>query len=116
MTPNQFRRLALSFPESAEQSHMGHPDFRVRGKIFATLNYPSKGWGMVKLTPDQQQEFVKMDGKTFVPVKGKWGQQESTNVELKSAREELLAEALEAAWRNAEPKTLLGQFSPGLTK
>ncbi len=54
MTSNDFRRLALSFPETAEQAHMDHPDFRVAGKIFATLGYPEVGWGMVKLTPIEQ--------------------------------------------------------------
>ncbi len=58
MTANDFRHTALSFPEAVESSHMDHPDFRVGGKIFATLGYFDKGWGMVKLMPDQQEEFV----------------------------------------------------------
>ena len=58
MTTEGFRRLALSFPEATEEAHMGHPDFRVRGKIFATLGYPDLSWGMVKLTPEQQDAFV----------------------------------------------------------
>src|SRR5206468_9304921 len=58
MTPEGFRRLALRMPEASESAHMGHPDFRVRGKIFATLSYPDESWGMVKLTPEQQEAFV----------------------------------------------------------
>ncbi|MDR3704049.1 MAG: MmcQ/YjbR family DNA-binding protein [Candidatus Sulfopaludibacter sp.] len=58
MTPEDFRRLALSFPETTEQEHMHHPDFRVRGKIFATLGYPHDNWAMVKLPPEQQANFV----------------------------------------------------------
>jgi len=88
---------------------MGHPDFRVNGKIFATLNYPNRDWGMVKLTTDQQLDLVKSDS-SFVPVKGKWGKQGSTNVHLRSVSRRKLGEALEAAWRNAAPKTLLDDF------
>jgi len=58
MTSNDFRRLALSFPETSEQTHMDHPDFRVAGKTFATLGYPEDGWGMVKLTPIEQGMFI----------------------------------------------------------
>ena len=58
MTADQFRDLALNLPEAVEVGHMGHPDFRVRNKIFATLGYPKADWAMVKLTPDQQEQFV----------------------------------------------------------
>src|SRR5713101_10113341 len=69
VTAEQFRRLALGFPEAFESSHMRHPDFRVRGgKLFATLAYPDKAWGMVKLTPEQQEEFVGAELEVFVPV------------------------------------------------
>jgi hypothetical protein len=74
VTADQFRRLALSFPEAFASSHVNHPDFRVRGgKIFATLAYPDKKWGMVKLTPEQQEEVVRAEPKVFEPVKGGWG-------------------------------------------
>jgi hypothetical protein len=68
-----FRKLALSLPEAVESAHMGHPDFRVRGKIFATLGYPDKGWGMVKLTMDDQELFTSLAPDAFSPVKGGWG-------------------------------------------
>jgi hypothetical protein len=107
VTAADFRRLALSFPETEERSHMNHPDFRVAGKIFATLSYPDEAWGMVKLFPDQQAEFVAADPKMFTPVKGGWGKQGGTNVLLKAASEERVRQALAAAWQNTAPKTLL---------
>ena len=58
MTPNDFRKLALSLPETEERAHMKHPDFRVAGKIFATLGYPNKTRAMVKVTPVEQEMLV----------------------------------------------------------
>jgi hypothetical protein len=100
MTANQFRRLALEMADAVESAHMGHPDFRVRGKIFATLGAPDDGWGMVKLTPDQQQQFVHDQPNAFVPVPGGWGRKGATYVNLSSATPDTLRPALEAAWRN----------------
>ncbi len=105
MTPDDFRRLALDMPGASEHSHMRHPDFRVRGKIFATLGYPGKTWGMVKLTPEQQRAFVQSDGAAFVPVKGGWGERGCTNVRLAKAREALLQEAIAAACGNIPEQT-----------
>jgi hypothetical protein len=104
MTAADFRRLALSLPGAEERSHMNHPDFRVGGKIFATLSYPDEGWGMVKLFPDQQAEFVGAHPKMFAPVKGGWGKQGCTHVLLKAAKKELVREAMQAAWERAAPK------------
>ncbi len=103
MTAEQFRKLALSLPEAAEQSHRGHPDFRVHGKIFATLGYPDEEWAMVKLSRDQQQQWVEAEPKIFRPVKGEWGLRGSTNVLLKPATRGKIQPALEAAWRNVAP-------------
>ena len=75
MTPNEFRKLALSFPEAIESAHMRHPDFRVGGKIFATLGYPDDDWAMVKLTRDDQREIIRSDPAVFKSVKGAWGRQ-----------------------------------------
>jgi hypothetical protein len=100
VTPDDFRRLALEMPGASEQSHMRHPDFRVRGKIFATLGYPDKAWAMVKLTPEQQRAFVKSDGDAFAPVKGAWGTKGCTNVRLAAAGEGSVHEALVEACRN----------------
>lgn len=76
---------------------MGHPDFRIRGRIFATLGYPDEAWGMVKLTPERQRSFVQSDPDAFVPVKGAWGERGATYVRLSRAREDLVREALIAA-------------------
>ena len=86
MTADQFRRLALSLPEATESAHMGHPDFRVKGKIFATLDYPEPGWGMVKLTPEQQAELVQAEPDVFEPCAGAWGARGCTNVRLRAVK------------------------------
>ena len=106
MTPDDFRKLALSFPEAIESAHMRHPDFRVGGKIFATLGYPNKDSAVVKLRPDEQKEFARRNRGVFRPVKGAWGRQGSTNVYLPAAQIEIVREALTAAWRNTAPKRL----------
>ncbi len=106
MNPEQFRRLALELPESTESSHMGHPDFRVGGRIFATLGYPSTGWGMVKLPADRQEVLVAAKPEAFVPVKGAWGRRGATSVKLSLAPKNLVKQALLSAWRNTAPKTL----------
>lgn len=111
MTANEFRRIALSFPETEERMHMDHPDFRVAGKIFATLGYPEDGWAMVKLTPVEQEVLVKAKPSVFNPCAGAWGRRGCTNVHLKSARKPTLRRALEAAWRLAAPEPLYRQFN-----
>lgn len=98
MTAASFRKLALSLPNVVEQSHMGHPDFRIEGKIFATLGYPRAGWAAVGLTPYDQDSFVKMQPKAFIPVKGKWGEQGATNIALRYATATVVSAALNAAY------------------
>ena len=110
MTADEFRSLALSLPEASENAHMGHPDFRVGGKIFATLGPPGADWGMVKLTPEQQAVFVRSEPSVFQPVKGGWGRRGATNVCLRTATEPSARQALVAAWRNTAPKRLSAQF------
>jgi hypothetical protein len=99
MTAEDFRRLALGMKDAIESEHMGHPDFRINGKIFATLHADER-WGMVKLTPEQQQEFVRRDPAAFVPEKGAWGRQGYTAVQLRSIDEEAVGEVMTLAWRN----------------
>ena len=106
MTPNEFRELALSFAEAIESAHMRHPDFRVGGKIFATLGYPDENSAMVKLSPDDQKEFVRTSPGIFTRVKGAWGRQGGTNIYLPGATINIVSEALTAAWRNTAPKRL----------
>lgn len=91
---------------------MGHPDFRVRGKVFATLGYPDDRHGMVRLTPDQQADCVESDPASFAPSAGAWGRGGSTTVLLKTADPELVRRALAAAWRKAAPKSV-GEARPG---
>jgi hypothetical protein len=110
MTAAEFRQLALSFPETAESAHMEHPDFRVGGKVFATLGYPNAGWAMVKLMPDEQQDFVRTEPEVFVTVKGGWGRRGATNVRLKAVKKASLRKALEAAWRNTAPKRIVAEL------
>ena len=106
MTPNEFREQALSFPEAIESAHMHHPDFRVGGKVFATLGYPDKDSAMVKLSAADQKEFFRISPGVFTLVKGAWGRQGATNIYLPAARTNIVREALTAAWRNTAPKRL----------
>jgi hypothetical protein len=107
MTEDDFRRLALCLPEAVESTHMAHPDFRVGGKIFATLRAPGEGWAMVKLPPDQQEAFVRAFPSVFEPVKGTWGLRGATNVRLAKAKEPPVRHALRIAWRDRAPRRLV---------
>ena len=107
MTPNEFRELALSFPEAIESAHMRHPDFRVGGKIFATLGYPDENSAMVKLSANDQKEFVRTNPGVFTAAKGAWGRQGATTINLRATTIGIVREALTAAWRRAAPKRLL---------
>lgn len=107
MGPEEFRRLARSLPEAVEKEHMQHPDFRVGGKIFATLGYPDEHWAMVKLSSLEQERFVRSHPDAFSPSKGAWGRQGSTSVRLRAATKSVVLDALKAAWRNTAPKKLV---------
>jgi hypothetical protein len=109
MTSDDFRQMALGLPEVSESAHMGHPDYRVGGKVFATLDYPREGWGMVKLSAEEQRMFVQTEPAAFMPVKGSWGRRGCTNVLLEAAREAAVYDALRAAWRRVAPKGLDGR-------
>ena len=100
MTIDQFRRMALEIPTAVEQSHMNHPDFRVTGKIFASLGAPDANWGMLKLTPDQQRAFIEKAPEVFKPCSGAWGRAGATNVYLASAKASLARAAIKAAAKN----------------
>jgi hypothetical protein len=95
----QFRRIALSFPGAEEGAHMGHPDFRAGGKIFATLGAPDADHGMVALMPEQQEDFMALARDAFRPAAGAWGRGGSTLVRLAEVSEDVLENALSAAWR-----------------
>ncbi len=105
MTTAEFRAAALKVPGARESAHMNHPDFRVNGKIFASLGYPDGGWGMVKLTPTQQSAFTKEAPKMFAPCAGAWGKAGATSIHLASARKRILHKALRAASQNIINRT-----------
>src|SRR5450755_3970684 len=94
-----FRRLALSMEGAEEGSHMGAVDFRVGGRIFATLASQKLGYGNLMLTPEQQAEFVGGQPDVFLPVSGGWGKMGATHIRLAVANEDMLAGALHAAWK-----------------
>jgi hypothetical protein len=102
---NDFRRIALAMEGAVEGAHMGHPDFRVGGRIFATLHQNLHD-GMVKLTPDQQKRFVKDHAGAFTPENGAWGLQGSTRVHLGAVDEDALGEAITLAWQNTVSKSI----------
>jgi hypothetical protein len=109
MDADDFRRIALSLEGAEESSHMGQPDFRVGGKIFATLASAEQGYGNLMLTPEQQQAFVEELPNVFLPIHGGWGRMGMTHILLAAANEDVLTGALRTAWKlridkNAKPK------------
>jgi hypothetical protein len=109
MTPAGFRKLALALPGAEEGAHMSHPDFRIGGRIFATLGYPRADLAAVALTAEDQAAFVAMKPEAFVPVKGKWGEQGATNIILRYASVAATREALAAAYETRVKKTTAGR-------
>ena len=105
MTADEFRRIALEIPTAVECSHMNHPDFRLAGKIFASLGVPDESWGMAKLTPEQQRTFIEEAPKVFKRCSGAWGRQGYTNVFLPAATAKLVRAALHAAAKNIASHT-----------
>ena len=98
-TPADFKRLALSLEGAEEGSHMGATDFRVGGRIFATLASQTKGYGNLVLTPEEQAVFVDELPEVFVPIAGGWGRMGMTHIVLAKASEDVLRGALQTAWR-----------------
>lgn len=117
MTPAEFRRIALAMPAAVESAHMGHPDFRVAGKIFATL-FPrdDRTWGMVKLKPEQQRLLVSAQSDLLSAVPGGWGRGGATQVRLggraNADQKRAVRAAMIAAWRNVAPKKLVEDQDP----
>jgi hypothetical protein len=98
MTAEDFREIALSMQDAIEASHMGHPDFRANGRIFATLHHDDE-WGTVMIAPDEQAELMKTHPKMFEPASGAWGRQGSTNVRLSAANAATVRGAIVLAWQ-----------------
>jgi hypothetical protein len=106
---DRFRAMALSLPDAVESAHMGNPDFRVGGRIFATLSGQALGRGVLKLTPEQQAEFVAELPEVFEPVQGGWGRMGMTYLVLDRADEETMRGALATAHRNVAAKQAAGR-------
>ncbi len=105
MTADDFRRLALTFPEAVEQSHMNHPDFRVGGRIFATLSADEE-YGVLLLSPEEQTHYLAAEPAGFSSVPGGWGRKGSTRVHLDNVTGVILREAMTAAWKKRASKHL----------
>ena len=99
MTVDDFRRIALSLEGAEESSHMGHPDFRIGGRIFATLAAAVQGYGNLMLSPEQQARFVEELPEVFIPITGGWGRNGATHIRLAAASEDVLKGALQTAWK-----------------
>src|SRR5215472_471450 len=113
MTAKDFRRIALSLEGAEEGSHMGAVDFRVGGRIFATLAAVRQGYGNVMLTPEQQAEFVGELPEVFVPIAGGWGRNGATHIRLAAANEDVVTGALQAAWKvRVEKNAKVGKKKP----
>ncbi|MCE9634995.1 MAG: MmcQ/YjbR family DNA-binding protein [Planctomycetes bacterium] len=106
MNADDFRGLALSFPGTEEKAHMAHPDFRVGGKIFASLTSNEDPSGMVKVSPAEQAALLAEAPLVYRPANGAWGRQGCTLVRLAAANETSVRRALAAAWRGTAPKRL----------
>jgi hypothetical protein len=104
MTAHEFRAIALSPPDTVELSHMNHPDFRIGGKIFATLSYPSCEWGALGLPPEEQARVIHAEPDVFVPAEGAWGRSGATQVYFPLARKGSVRAALRAAWQSRMQK------------
>jgi hypothetical protein len=117
MNAKDFRRIALSFEGAEESSHMGQPDFRVGGRIFATLASEKLGYGNLMLTLEQQQAFVEELPDMFLPIAGGWGRMGMTHIRLAAANEDMLTGALHTAWKlRVEKNTKTGKKNPAATK
>lgn len=116
MTVDDFRRIALSMEGAEESSHMGQPDFRVGGRIFATLASADQGYGNLMLTFEEQAAFVEELPEVFLPIHGGWGRMGMTHIRLAAASEDVLAGALRTAWRlRMEKNRKSARKKPGLT-
>jgi len=112
MTQQTFRRIVLGMSDAVEGAHMNHPDFRVKGRIFATLR-PDHNSGVVMLTPEQQQRMLREAPESFSAESGAWGRQGCTRVHLDVADEELVGEAITLAWQNAVAAPRKSKTKPG---
>ncbi len=109
MDAEDFRRIALSFEGAVEASHMGTPDFRVGGRIFATLGSQSQGYGNLMLNCEQQASLIDEFPELFLPIAGGWGRMGMTHIRLAAASEDMLEGALRMAWQLRVEKNCKGK-------
>lgn len=112
MTDDDYRAIALTLPGAVESSHMGHPDFRVGVRIFATL-WSAKRLGVAMLSPEQQEILTGAHPTCFSPANGAWGRRGSTNIALDDVAEDVLRSALLMAWRNKAPREIVAEYERG---
>jgi hypothetical protein len=112
MIASDFRRIALSFDGAEEGSHMGQVDFRVGGRIFATLASQKMGFGNLMFSPEQQATFVAEQPHLFMPIAGGWGKSGATHIRLAEADEDVLIGALKAAWKQRIEKNQKSRSRP----
>lgn len=103
MTQDEFRALAASFPEAAAGSHFDTSDFRVGGRIFATLR-KTDGRAVLKLSHDEQQLLMATAPGLFEPVTGAWGRKGWTRVVLEASDAATVRHAMAMAYRSVTPK------------
>lgn len=113
MNSDEFRKSALELPEATEGEHQGHPDFRIAGKIFATLG-PSNDWAMIKLTSEAQSLWTTAQPDVFEAFPGAWGKGGATRVTLEGADLATVRQALIVAWRRTAPKKMVDQYDSEL--
>jgi len=116
LTPDDFRRLALALPGAVEGAHMGHPDFRVGGKVFASLIHRGDWMGMVRLAPPDQHALLRVEPDVYVPANGSWGRQGCTMVRLSLASSASVRAALSSAWSHVGAKTAVSNSSRARAK
>lgn len=116
MNIRDFRRIALSFAGAEESAHMGQPDFRVGGRVFATLASAKQGYGNLMLTVEQQRAFVEELPDIFLPIAGGWGRMGMTHIRLAAANQDVLTGALHTAWRLRVEKNAKSSRKPAGSK
>ena len=109
MLPEDVRALALMLPEAIPGAHKGNPDFRVGGRVFATL-WTEEDRLVLRLSPEDQERLVEAEPDLFSAIDGAWGRRGWTNLDLDSCAEETLRDALLAAWRATAPAGLVSVY------
>ena len=108
---DSFKKLALSFPETIELPHFEKTSFRVKKKIWATLDEPNQR-ACLKLSLVSQSVFCAFDQSVIYPVNNKWGQQGWTMVELTKIKKNMLKDIATMAYNEVAFKTPIKNKKP----